>query len=458
MKDFLLNTLFKPVSASVVSTFRILFGGLLFLETLYFWKIGFVPFGLTKPVFHLKYDYFEWVTPLSEPIMYGILALLTVSAFCIAIGFLYRIATGIFCLGFTYFMLIEQSHYNNHFYLFILLLGVMFFMDADKMYSVRNKRKPTNGKIPYWNHLLLTFLLFITYFYGGISKLSSEWLGGGLPESIVNSLPATNFMKVALGAEGFTKFLQYGGVLFDLSIGFFLLYKPTRWFAVIGVLIFNYTNGSVLFSDIGHFPLFMVCATILFFESDFVEKLFAYKDDKSKKKSKKSKKKAQKTPTIQSVPIVWDTKKSITTVVLGIFIFIQIVLPLRHFLYPGIPEWTGENMRFAWRMKMQTKSNEKLELKFKDIVTQEELVLPIKQHLTGHQLQHITEDPNYLVQLAKYFMKASTGRDLTNVVVRADVKTSFNGRKIQKMVNPQVDLSVINPRDRNPNWIVPLQK
>jgi len=457
MKDFLLNTLFKPVSASVVSTFRILFGGLLFLEMLYFWRIGFVPFGLTKPVFHLKYDYFEWVDPLPEPVMYGILALMTVASLCIAAGFLYRLATGIFALGFTYFMLIEQSHYNNHFYLFVLILGAMFFMDADKMYSVRNKRKPSNGKIPYWNHLLLTFLLFITYFFGGISKLSPEWIGGGLPASIVNSLPATNFMKVALGEKGFTSFLQYGGVLFDLSIGFFLLYKPTRWFAVIGVLIFNYTNGSVLFSDIGHFPLFMVCATILFFEPNFVEKIFAYKSE-PKTKSKKSKKKTRVEPIVSATPLDWNRKRSITAAVLVAFVIAQLVLPMRHVFYSGIPEWTGENMRFAWRMKMQTKDVKKLELKFKDIVTQEELVLPIKQHLTGHQMQHLAEDPNYLVQLAKYFKKASTGRDLTNVVVRADVETSFNGRKVQKMVNPQVDLSVINPRDRNPNWVIPLEK
>jgi hypothetical protein len=457
MKDFLLNTLFKPVSASVVSTFRILFGSLLFLEMLYFWRIGFVPFGLTKPVFHLKYDYFEWVNPMSEPIMYGILGLMTICALCIAAGFLYRVATGIFCLGFTYFMLIEQSHYNNHFYLFVLLLGVMFFMDADRMYSISSKRKPNNGKIPYWNHFLLTFLLFITYFYGGIAKLSPDWIGGLLPQAIVNSLPPTNFMKGFLGAEGFAKFLQYGGVLFDLSIGFFLLYKPTRWFAVIGVLIFNYTNGSVLFSDIGYFPLFMVCATILFFEPDFVEKLFAYGDDK-KRKTKKSKNKTQANPVSKSTPLVWNTKRYITTVALGLFIFFQLLVPFRHFLYPGIPEWTGENMRFSWRMKMQTKSNEKLELKFKDIVTQEELRLPIEQHLTGHQLQHIIEDPNYLVQLAKYFKKASIGRDLTNVVVRADVETSFNGRKVQKMINPQVDLSVINPREGDTSWIIPLAK
>lgn len=58
MKDKFLNAMFKPVSASVVGTFRILFGGLLFFEILNYWRIGFVPCGLTRPVFHLKYDYF----------------------------------------------------------------------------------------------------------------------------------------------------------------------------------------------------------------------------------------------------------------------------------------------------------------------------------------------------------------------------------------------------------------
>ena len=455
MKDKLLNTIFKPVSASVISVFRILFGALLFLEMIYFWKIGFVPYGLTLPVFHLKYDYFEWVETLPLPFMYGILGMMTVASLCMALGFLYKWSAAFLAFGLTYFMLIEQSHYNNHFYLFVLLLGAMCFIDADKMYSIKNK-KNVDTKVPYWHHLILLFLLFITYFYGGIAKLSGEWLSGRLPLALVESLAPTNGLKSALGTKGFVALLQYGGVVFDLSIGFLLLYKPTRWFAFIGVLIFNYVNGSVLFSDIGYFPLFMVLATVLFFESNFFENLFGGEKKVVNKKKRKKKEAAQEN--LATKTPIWTTKHTVISSVLAIFVAFQLLLPLRHHLYEGIPEWTGENSRFSWRMKMQTNKIKKLELKLKDLVTKEERIVNITPQLTKHQLNHIVNDPNYLVQLAKHYKNAITGRDMSTTVVRVDVEVSFNGREPQKMINPQIDLSSIDPREGNINWIIPLKK
>ena len=457
MKNKLLNTIFKPVSASVISVFRILFGGLLFIEMIYFWNIGFVPYGLTLPVFHLKYDYFEWVESLPLPYMYGILGMMAVASLSLALGFLHRLSGAIIALGMTYFMLIEQSHYNNHFYLFILLAGVMCFIDADKMYSIKkNKNKDT--KVPYWHHLILVFLLFITYFYGGIAKLSGEWLSGRLPLALVEGLAPTNSLKLALGTNGFAALLQYGGVVFDLSIGFLLLYKPTRWFAVIGVLIFNYTNGSILFSDIGHFPLFMVLATVLFFESDYFEKLFGGEEKTMSRKAKKKMKKETATSIVAPSSPVWTAKHTITSSMLFVFVAFQLLLPLRHHLYQGIPEWTGENMRFSWRMKMQTNEVRKLELKLKDLVTSEERIVDVRPQLTGHQIKHIASDPNYLVQLAKHYKNSVTGRDMSSTVVRVDMEVSFNGREFQQMINPQIDLSKIDSREGNINWIIPLKK
>ena len=100
-----------------------LFGIVLIFECVYFWQIGLVPWGLTRPVFHLKYDYLEFITCLPEPMMYGILALMTIAAVCIAIGWKARWALLTYFLGFTYFFLIEVSLYNNHYYLFILLIA-----------------------------------------------------------------------------------------------------------------------------------------------------------------------------------------------------------------------------------------------------------------------------------------------------------------------------------------------
>lgn len=464
MKDFLLRTIFKPVSASTLSAARILISGLLFIEILHFWQIGFVPFGLTRPVFHLKYDYFEWVNPLPEPVMYGILALMTVCTLLMTAGFLFRIASAVFSLGLTYFMLIEQSHYNNHFYLFVLLTAVFACVDADKMYSVKSRRTPGDGMIPYWHHLLPLFLLCVTYFYGGIAKLSPEWISGRLPGSIVDNLTADNILISTMGREGATAFLQWGGVCFDLSIPFLLLWKKTRWPAVIAVLIFNFTNGNVLFADIGHFPLFMVLATALFFPPDFVKNLFAYGD--KPKGTRRANGKKQRTSAKKNTPAavatvkspVWTSGKALTAGLLAAFVLIQLVLPLRHhFIGSPDPEWSGQFQRFSWRMKMQTKEVEKMDLMFVDLVTGEESPLPYQQHLTGHQLKHITTDPNYLPQLAKYFKGAIQNRDVSNAVIRGDVQIKYNGRAAQQYLNPSVDLSAIEPREGTTNWILPLK-
>ncbi|MBK8672784.1 MAG: HTTM domain-containing protein [Bacteroidetes bacterium] len=46
-------------------------------------------------------------------------------------------------------------------------------------------------------------------------------------------------------------FFSYGGLIFDISIGFLLLYKPTRVFAIIISIIFHLVSYATI--DIGIF-------------------------------------------------------------------------------------------------------------------------------------------------------------------------------------------------------------
>src|ERR1044071_9007933 len=43
---------------------------------------------------------------------------------------------------------------------------------------------------------------------------------------------------------------------------------------------------------------------------------------------------------------------------LAAYLVVQLLFPLRHYLYPGDVNWTEEGHNFAWHMKLRTKVGE----------------------------------------------------------------------------------------------------
>src|SRR6185369_13957879 len=42
---------------------------------------------------------------------------------------------------------------------------------------------------------------------------------------------------------------------------------------------------------------------------------------------------------------------------LGFYVMFQLLMPLRHFLYPGYVSWTEDGHRFSWHMKLRGKQS-----------------------------------------------------------------------------------------------------
>ena len=61
-------------------------------------------------------------------------------------------------------------------------------------------------------------------------------------------------------------FFSYGGLSFDLGIGFVLLWRKTRWLGILAVFFFHLMNNWMF--SIGVFPFLMIGATVLFLEPD----------------------------------------------------------------------------------------------------------------------------------------------------------------------------------------------
>ena len=89
-----------PLPLASLAVFRVLFGLAMLLSVVRFVAKGWVEEIYIKPSFHFTYDGFGWVEPLSGMGMYWLFGALGIFAFCIAIGFLYRIAAIAFFIAY----------------------------------------------------------------------------------------------------------------------------------------------------------------------------------------------------------------------------------------------------------------------------------------------------------------------------------------------------------------------
>lgn len=457
MKDKFYSFLFKETDSSILSLFRIIFGGFMVYQILKYYQLDYTYQFMSGPEYLFSYYYLDFLKPLPDYLLKAIHHGLFISAVFIVLGLFYRYAMTFFFFGITYFSFIDKTLYNNHLYLISLISFVMIFMEADKKYSLRKLKKGTRLTVPNWNVRLLQFLIFVVYFYGGLAKLNIDWLSGGIPEIMYNA-SKDSYLHSILPKKFLVNLINYGGILYDLLIGFILLYKPTRMIGFLMVLTFNLTNGIYLFRDIGLFPYFMICATALFFDPEnvgkFIQNLFNQKD---RGKKKKVVKKTVATPKLQL--FTSPTKRQqITAACLSIFVLFQLLFPFRYFLLTDNPEWYGKASKFSWRMKMQSRSLKNMKMTLTDRSTGAVSDIDHTSFLSSNQFKHLVDDPYYIVQFGKYLNRKAIERGMSDPIVKANILLTFNGRPAQLMVNPDTDLSRV---DESPfvdnDWIVPLQ-
>src|SRR5262245_30392366 len=175
--------LFNPVDISFLVFFRIVFGGITLWEVYRYFTYGWISRYFVEPALTFTYYGFSWVKPWPGRGMYIHFFVLGVAAACVMVGFLYRFTAPIFFLAFTYFFLLDQTRYLNHFYLVSLISFLMCFLPAERAFSVDAllRKSIRSDVVPAWTLWLLRAQVGIPYFYGGIAKLNSDWIHGGEP-------------------------------------------------------------------------------------------------------------------------------------------------------------------------------------------------------------------------------------------------------------------------------------
>jgi vitamin K-dependent gamma-carboxylase len=439
-----LDRLFLPVDTAVLAYFRIAFGLIMLWEVYRYFDNSWITRYWVDPVVNFPYYGFGWLRPLPGIGMELLFAGLGILAICIALGFYYRLSATLFFLGFTYSYLLEQARYLNHFYLIILLSFLLIWLPAGRVYSL-DARHAAHGSIqraPAWTLWLLRAQIGIVYFYAGLAKLNADWLQGEPMRGWLASRTDFPIIGGYFTEEWMVYAFSYGGLLLDLLIVPFLLWRRTRPFAFAAALLFHLLNAK-LFS-IGIFPWFMIAATAVFFDPAWPRQVIAWLGCQCVHSVKAD---AKQTHASGSKPLVVG--------LLGAYLLVQLLLPLRHYLYAGDPSWTEEGHRYAWHMKLRDKDAGAV-FRVVDAQTGETWQVTPHDYLVSWQANKVAGNPHMIWQFARFVAEEWQKQGATEVAVYAEVMASLNGRSPQLLIDPTVDLLTQTYSLRQSAWIVPL--
>jgi hypothetical protein len=444
--------LFRPVDISFLVFFRVLFGGIMLWESYRYFTHGWITRYFLEPAVTFTYYGFSWVKPWPGRGMYIHFFVLGLAAACVMAGFFYRIAAPVFFLTFTYFFLLDQTRYLNHFYLVCLISFLMCFLPAERAFSIDAllRRKIRSDVVPAWTLWLLRAQIGIPFFYGGIAKLNSDWIQGGEPmRSWLRPLT-----KVAGGSPIFTSDwvvygFVYGGLFLDLLVVPLLLWRRTRIFAFVAAVLFNLINATIF--DIGIFPWLMLGALFIFFPPDLIRRFARWFMSPGEEF-------VEEKPEIIAEPgscPSLSTSQKLTVGLLAAYLVVQLIFPLRHYLYPGNVSWTEEGHNFSWHMKLRTKSGEAVFTVTHPQSGQTWTIKP-EDYLESHQLMKVITKPDLVLLFAHHLAEEKRREGYENVEVRARILASLNGREPQLLIDPSVDLAKEQVSLLPMRWIVPL--
>jgi hypothetical protein len=360
----------------------------------------------------------------------------------VTVGFLYRVSAALLFLSYAYFFLLDEARFVNHTYLICLFGFLLIFVPANRALSVDAWLNPKirSQVTPAWALWLLRAQMGVVYFYGGIAKISPDWLRGEPMRTRMadnNNLPILGrFFREDWAVYG----ASYGSLLLDLLIVPLLLWRRTRVAAFCAAAVFHLINAR--WFAIGIFPWLALAATALFFSPSWPRRIIGV------------------FRTAQSIraPANWKLpalgKQVVVLTLVAIYLAIQVLFPLRHFLHPGGVEWRYAEHRFSWRM-MLVRHYSVAYFYVTDPNNNRTFRVAPGQFLNSRQRNMITMLPDYPLQFAHYLATVMPRTGPKPLRVEARISLSINGRKPQLYLDPNVDLAAEHRTLGRPRWLLP---
>jgi len=439
----------KNIVALVV--LRIVFGMVLFISTIRFMVKGWVDEFYIAPKFHFPFQGFEWVRPLPAAGMYIVFATMLLTSLMITAGLFYRWAVAVFLFCFTYVELIDKTFYLNHYYFVSLFVFLLLLVPANRYFSLDVLRRPSlrTDRVPAWTILIFQVQLCLVYFFAGLSKLNPDWLLRAMPLRIW--LPANTGLPVIgplLGKVWVAYVFSWFGAVFDLSIGFLLLYGSTRRVAYVFVILFHVLTACLF--KIGMFPWIMIAATTIFFSMSFFS--WGFRAAVPATPSSPTPLSPPAPPSLHSPQTV--VRKNLRFGLLALYFLLQVLVPFRYLLYPGHLFWTEEGYRFSWRVMLMEKSGTDF-FYVKDPLTGRRGEVNTGKYLTPLQERMMATQPDMILQYAHYLKRVYQKKGMTDPVVTVESYVTLNGSGSRLYIDSTVDLAKQPENVYHKTWILP---
>ena len=425
-----------------LAVYRIGFGLLVMFSIVRFWYNGWIDSLYIDPDFHFSYYGFSWVKPLGI-YTYLIFYICFFSALFVMLGYKYKYAIVTLFLSFTYIELMDKTTYLNHYYLVSSISFLMIFLPCNSYFSIDSKSK---NKIPKWTIDSLKLLIVLVYLYAGLAKINSDWLINAQPLKIwLKTKYSIPLIGESLLQKEFSYYLfSWGGMLYDISIPFLLLFKRTRVFAFIMVIIFHILT-RILFPPIGMFPYIMIFSCIIFFNSSFHKKIIEFFKSFSKEKNN----------ILEDYKSIKSTNKNkISLFFISVFFIFHFLVPLRSAFYPGELFWNEQGYRFSWRVMLIEKTGYTT-FKIVDKSNGKFIKVNNSDYLTMFQEKQMSFQPDMILEYAHYLGDIYKNKGFKDVSVYAESYVTLNGRPSQQFVDPKIDLYNQKRSFKHIKWIIP---
>lgn len=428
-----------PVDIAALAAFRIAFGLLMSVAALRFFAHRWIHeyYEVPKNFFH--YYGFSWVHPWPGNGMYVHYAAMAVCAACVALGLFYRPAIALFGLLFTYAHFIDKTNYLNHYYLVTCLSVVMTFLPLDRAASVRVWRRPEEAwsTAPGWCLWILRFQVACVYFFGGIAKLKGDWLVHAQPLTIwLGANTEFPWLGRFFHEKAFAYAFSWCGAVFDLTIVGFLLWRRTRPFAYLVVVFFHIVTARLF--QLGMFPWIMSAMALVFFDPSWPRAIL----ERLRVLSTERREHALPSFPRWGVPVV------------AFYVAFQVLVPFRHWLYPGNVLWTEQGFRFAWNV-MLIEKNGAVDVTVVDPTTHRRSVIDPYKYLTRYQIKMMSTQPDMILEFAHMVADDYAKRGMPGMEVHVDAQVTLNGRRAHSLIDPSVDLARVSEGFGPKPWILP---
>ncbi len=408
--------------------FRVAMGLLGAFSAARFLAKGWVESLYLAPAHHLTYPWIPWVRPLPAALMYLVVVAMVPLGLAVATGRRTRLAAAGFAVVFTYCELIDAALYLNH-YWFVTLTFVLLAV------------LPTTGRstVPALVVWVLRFQVGIVYVMAGLAKLNHDWLVLGEPMTTwLASRTGTPIIGPLFDEPSVGLVASWLGAIFDLTIVGWLLWRRTRPFAYVALVVFHVLTWRLF--AIGVFPWVMIAATTIFFAPDWARRVSIFDRWVTGGRER---------------PLNTHRMPPVALTAAAAWVVLQVVIPLRHVAYPGDVRWTEEGYYGSFRVMLTEKAG-LLRFTVTDPATAETWTVDPTSVLTDWQARQAAVRPELAVATAHLIADDFAGLGHDDVIVQADSWVSFNGRQRQRMIDPQVDLASLGRRAQASTFVLPL--